>query len=83
MLTVGLGHSIVGWGRGVWPHHTASAIAFFSSCEAVVVMVTLIANAREVHDDGNLHPNELTSAFSMVFTITWITAAEAADLLRT
>ena len=35
----------------------------------------------EAQDDGNLHPNEVTSAFSMVFTMKWITAAEAADLL--
>lgn len=35
----------------------------------------------EVHDDGNLSPNEETSAFSMVFTMTWITAAEAAEIL--
>ena len=35
----------------------------------------------EVHDDGNMHPNEVTSAFSMVFTMTWITAAEAAEIL--
>ena len=28
-----------------------------------------------------MHPNEVTSAFSMVFTMTWITAAEAAEIL--